>query len=247
MFGDEIKICEGSDSVVLLIHGILSGPQYFRRFLSAIPEGWSVYNILLDGHGGTVKDFSYTSMEKWKRQVDTRVAELCASYDRVVVIAHSMGTLLTIEAAPRYPQVKAMLLLDTPLKVWVRPTMMVRALKIAFGSIREEDPVEAATRDSVSVALTRRLWQYLGWVPRFWELLCLCRETRSKISQISVPCYAFHSREDELVSPKSARYFRHNPLICHEMLEASGHFYFPDEDMERIMKAIMCLFNDNSL
>ena len=238
MHQSEIKLCEGSDSAVLLIHGILSGPHCFHRFLPAVPEGWSVYNLLLDGHGGTVRDFSRTSMEKWKGQVEECMARLCARYDRVVVIAHSLGTLLAIGAAPRHPKVKAMLLLDAPLKVRVNPVMLLYSIRITFGRVREDDPRETAARDSVSVTLTRRLWQYLGWIPRFWELLCLCRETRSKAGEISVPCYAFHSGKDELVSPKSARYFRQNPLVRHEMLEHSGHFYFP---------AVRSLLHDKTL
>lgn len=236
-----IRAREGVDCVVLLIHGILSTPRFFDRFLSAIPQEWDVYNMLLDGHGGTVKDFSRTSMDRWKEQVEDRLTQLCARYKRVVVMGHSMGTLLSIGAAPRHPRVEAMLLLDVPLRVRVKWVMIPRALKAVFGSIDESDPVEAATRSCAGIRLTRRLWQYPGWIPRFLELLRLCRETREKVGDMAVPCHVFQSRLDELVSPRSSEYFGDNPHITHIMLEQSGHFYYPEEDMARIMTCAECL------
>lgn len=237
-----IKVAEGAVCAVLLVHGIVSTPRSFDPFLSAIPEGCTIYNMRLDGHGAGVKEFSRTSMDKWKRQVDGRLAELCAQYEHVVVIAHSLGTLLSIHAAARYPQVKAMLLLDVPLHVRVRLRMIPLALKAVFGRLDENDPREAALRDSVGLTLSRRLWQYLGWIPRFWELLCLCRQTREKVAQLEIPCTVLHSRKDELVSIRSAQYFRNKPNITHGVLESSGHFYFPDEDAEQIRTSINKLF-----
>lgn len=237
-----IKKQDGATCAVLFIHGILSTPRYFDRFLPAIPEGWDIYNILLDGHGGTVKDFSGTSMAKWKAQVKMRMSELCSRYRNVVVIAHSLGTLLTIGEAPRHPNIKAILLLDVPLNVRIKPVMAVQSLKAAFGTLDGNDPWESALGSFISIVLTRRLWQYLGWIPRFWELLCLCRQTREEIGNISVPCYVFLSRQDELVSMKSARYFQGHPTVTYEILEHSGHNYFPAEDLEKVLTTMKILF-----
>ena len=49
-----IRYLPGSDRAVLLIHGIAGTPAHFWQFLPLIPEDWSVYNVLLDGHGGEV-------------------------------------------------------------------------------------------------------------------------------------------------------------------------------------------------
>lgn len=232
------KICHGSHKAVLLIHGILGTPRHFDRFLDAIPDGWSVYNILLDGHGGTVGDFAKTSMEKWKQQVETRLTELCRQYAAVVVIAHSMGTLLSIEAVPRHPRVKAMILLDVPLIPHLTPAMAVRAIKVAYERIDETDPLETATRDATSIAADKRLWRYLSWIPRFLELFALCGQTRDRVPGISIPCYVFQSRKDELVSVRSSRFLEKEPGIRYEMLENSGHFYYPPEDLDRIRACI---------
>lgn len=233
-----IKTQDGAQCAVLFIHGILSTPRYFDHFLSAVPEGWDIYNILLDGHGGTVGDFSRTSMEKWQAQTAARLEELCLHYNKVVVAAHSLGTLLAINEVPRHPKVAALLLLDVPLVVRVKPTMMAQSLKAAFGKLDDSDPWEGALSQMVSITLTRRLWQYLGWVPRFWELLTLCRQTRDRVGAVTVPCHVFHARQDELVSMQSARYFQDRPNVTHEVLEHSGHNYISPEDGEKIKTAL---------
>lgn len=238
-----IKKQDGADCAVLFIHGILSTPRYFDPFLSAVPEGWDIYSILLDGHGGTVGDFSRTSMEKWQAQTAVRLEELCLHYNKVVVAAHSLGTLLAINEAPRHSNVAAMLLLDVPLVVRVKPSMTVQSLKAAFGKLNENDPWERALEERIGITLTRRLWQYLGWVPRFWELLTLCRQTRDRVGDITVPCHVFHARQDELVSMKSARYFQGRPNVTHEVLERSGHNYISPEDREKIKTALGRLLN----
>lgn len=69
MHEEYIRKIPGSKMAVLMIHGIAGTPDHFKPFVSLFPDDWSVYNILLDGHGGGVKDFSATSMEKWKKQV----------------------------------------------------------------------------------------------------------------------------------------------------------------------------------
>ena len=68
-----INIHEDSTTAILFIHGIVGTPNHFNDFIPLIPKTFSVYNMLLDGHGKGVKDFSKTSMEKWKIQVDSVV------------------------------------------------------------------------------------------------------------------------------------------------------------------------------
>ena len=65
-----IRVVEGSAMAVLIIHGIAGTPAHFRDLIPVIPENWSVYNILLDGHGKNVKDFGKSSMAKCIDQVN---------------------------------------------------------------------------------------------------------------------------------------------------------------------------------
>ena len=68
-----INIQEDATTAILYIHGIVGTPNHFNDFMPLIPKTFSVYNLLLDGHGKGVKDFSKTSMETWETQVASAV------------------------------------------------------------------------------------------------------------------------------------------------------------------------------
>lgn len=233
-----IRIVPGSTQAVLMIHGIVGTPRHFDCLLPYIPAHWSIHNILLDGHGGTVRDFSRSSMTKWKAQVRGELADLCGQYDQVVVIAHSMGTLLTIEAVSEFPQVKSLILLNVPLCPWVHPAMIPRSLKLCFGKIDRSNPKELALECASGVQVTWKLWQYLGFIPRYVELLILCKKTQNRISDITLPGHAFFSVLDELVSMRSHRFFIGHPTVQTHILANSGHFCYSDEDLPAIAAAV---------
>ena len=102
-------------TAVLLIHGIAGSPGHFRDLVPIIPQTFAVSNILLDGHNGTVRDFSSSSMEKWKTQFRNTLQNLCERYENVVIVAHSMGTLFAIQAAIERPEkIPHLFLLNVP-------------------------------------------------------------------------------------------------------------------------------------
>ena len=227
---------EHARKAVLMIHGICSTPRHFDWLLPSFDDSWAVYNILLDGHGGSVQDFAHSSMEIWKKQTRELLDELCRRYETVLLVGYSMGTLLHLHALPGHPQVKGMLLLNTPMRPWVTGRMILRSRRMTKGKIRKENPHEAACRDDVSISLTPPMMQYLGWLPRFWELLGLCRYGRRHAMDINIPCYAYFGRKDELVSIRSAKYFRGNPHVTTRIFDSAGHFWFSPEDKETVLQ-----------
>lgn len=229
-----IRKADGSDTAVLLIHGIVGTPRQFDCLLELFPENWSIYNILLDGHGGTVRDFSRTSMEKWKRQVRRQLEELCVSYEKVLIVGHSMGTLLAMESSAGCKQVKALFLMNVPLYPRLKLSMAVRSLGLALGLLGREDPLACAT----SISPDCRLWRYLGWVPRYLELFALCAQTRKNIAGLSIPAWAVQSAKDEMVSSRSDRYLKGHPMIRYVCLKNSGHFTYGPEDMDLIREML---------
>lgn len=226
-----IRLCPGSGKAVLMIHGIVGTPRHFDRFMDAIPSDWSIYNILLDGHGKTVKDFPKSSMDIWKKQVDIWLQKLCQEYDEVAIVAHSMGTLLSLEAAPRYPKVRHMFLLNVPLIPRVTGGMAIRSVKFALGRIDQEKPLEKAVLEGVGVMPDKHLWRYLSWIPRYLELFKLCKKIRLEMPETAKPCFAFQSVHDELVSPRTNPYLQNNPSVAYIELAGSTHCYYPETDV----------------
>ena len=229
-----------SKNAVLMVHGILGTPRHFDVFLPLIPGDWSVYNILLDGHGAKVTDFSRSSMKKWKAQTAARLDDLLKRYDRVILVAHSMGTLFSLqEAAARPEKIAGLFLLQTPL----RPRLKLRYA--CYSALMPLGIVPKAAVDMIrgsSITLSPWLWQYLGWIPRFAELFIECRRTRKMLDQVTVPCRVFQSAKDEMVSMRTCRDLSKHPRLSVTVLPDSGHFAYHGADLELLKTEFSKLF-----
>lgn len=229
----------GKDAV-LLIHGIAGSPGHFRNLLPVIPEEFSVYNILLDGHSGTVQNLSRSSMKKWKAQVQTTLRDLFIRHENVVIVAHSMGTLFAIQAAIDHPdKIPALFLLAVPTRPWVRCSTWITCLRVAFGKL--DSPAAQAMRDETALELTPKLWNYIGWAPRMLELLQECSRVRKIIPKLTVPTQTYQSSVDELVSIRSCGDLANHPCIANTILAHSGHFMYNLEDTRLLQTRLMAL------
>ena len=230
----------GSRKAVVMIHGILGTPDHFKDFIPLVPKDWSVYNILLDGHGKGVSDFSRSSMKKWKSQVTSLLDDVFARYDRVIILAHSMGTLFSIQESIRRPEkIDSLFLLQTPLRPWLKVRYACYAVVMPFG-ILPQAAVDMSR--GTSVGLDKRLWRYLGWVPRFLELFWECEQTRKILGEISVPCRIYQCGKDEMVSMRTCRDLEKHPHLQVKMLPDSGHFAYHGADRELLLAEFSALF-----
>ena len=229
------RLLSGAETAVLFVHGILGTPDHFIPFLSLVPPEDSVINLLLEGHGGSVRDFSAASMDRWKQQVCKALQTLRADHNRVVIAAHSMGTLLAIQEAVKEP-VAALFLLNVPLSVRPTPQLLPTVWAVCRSRSPLGDQRLLAARNACSIQQDPRFWRYLGWVPRYAELFSEIGRTRKLVQSLTVPCYAYFSLKDEMVSPKSAGFLAGNPFITVKTLAGSGHFYYTPEDL-RLLQA----------
>ena len=230
------RIIPDSNTVVLFIHGIQGSPDQFTPVYSAIPNSWSIVNLLLDGHGGTVKDFSRTSMSKWKAQINAETDALAAQYDKIVIVGHSMGTFFAIDTARRLPdKIKGLFLLCMPLSIQLTPRASINSMKVIFTSPPDRSHMAAAARAAYSIEPDKRLWRYIGWIPRYLELFREAKIQRRQIASLDAPCRVYQSAKDELVSQCSGRCIAENNSIILNELPGSSHSYFHPDDMTRMM------------
>lgn len=233
------RIVENSDTAILFIHGIVGTPNHFRTFVELVPEELTAYNLLLDGHGKGVRDFSRSSMKKWEIQVCRVVDELASKHDKIYIVAHSLGCLLALEQAVLNPKVSKLFLLAVPLKLSIKPGMFVNSLKVYLDKISPDDPVATAAKDCCGVTHSKNPFLYFGWIPRFLELFVKIRKTRKLVKLINIPCVAYQSTKDEMVSIRAKKILLENPLISVMELKQSGHYYYESQDFERLKNAFM--------
>ncbi|MBE6564746.1 MAG: alpha/beta fold hydrolase [Ruminococcaceae bacterium] len=230
MAHQEIKrIQQNASTAVLFVHGILGTPDHFRDLLPLLPEETSAWALLLDGHGKDAKAFAKSSMSVWEKQVKQAVEELAATHDRILIAAHSMGTLFAIDEALREPKITGLFLLAVPLYITLKPRAVRNSLKVCFHRV-DHDPYALAAERACSVAIGKNPLACLGWLPRFCELLSKAKRTRPLIERLQTRCTVYHSQNDELVSARSLKHLLENDRISVCILPNSGHYAYAESD-----------------
>ena len=218
---------------VVFFFFLLGSPTFFDFLTPLISYDISYYSILLDGHGGKVQDFSKTSMKKRKQNVSDLIEYLISKRQKIIFVGHSMGTLLGIKEAVKHKEIEHLILLNPPLVAHYPLSTILDNLKAIYTD--SNDPKIVAIKESSSVTLSKNLFLYLGWIPRFIELLKFIKESRTTLKNLTTPTIAFHSLNDELVSNKSKDYLDENKNIKVLLLN-SGHYYYEESDKNLIIK-----------
>lgn len=228
------RIVPGAKKAVLFVHGIVSTPRFFDDFAAIVPEDWSVHNILLPGHGGTVPDFGRHSAKEWTAHVHACLAELRATHEQVYLVGHSLGTLLLIREAVRDDtRVAGMLLLCVPLRIWVKPSALIRSALKGLGLTDS-----AELRTSYGIEQDARVWRYARWIPRYLELFRESAAARREVSQVTVPTIAYMAEKDELVSLRGAKLMAGSSAIEVRYLPDSHHHEFAPQDKAALLNAL---------
>lgn len=226
---------------VLFIHGICGTPEHFRAVISLeplVPQRWSVVNLCLPGHGGSVEEFAHSSRAAWESHAQAAFQRLAREHERIYLVGHSMGTLLCLLLAAEYPEkVGGVFLLNVPMVPFVRPRAVSACLRLCFGKLRKDNPRDMALLAACGITSTRKLWKYIPWIPRFLDLLVLIGKTRKGLGCISVTGQVWQSCRDELVANGSAGILREKTSLPVVEMEDSGHFYYTPEDAQRIRTA----------
>lgn len=98
--GAEPFYLRGGETGVLLIHGFTGSPAellFLGKFLNC--AGFTVLCVRLSGHGIDEKTLSRTTCEDWFNSVLDGYALLKSSCEKIFVVGHSMGALLSLKLA----------------------------------------------------------------------------------------------------------------------------------------------------
>ncbi len=223
-------ILPNSDTVIVFIHGILGTPNHFSEFEKKVPNGWSICNILLKGHGGSVKEFSKASMQDWKNQVINEVKNLTKNFDKIYLVAHSMGCLFSLYISDMFPnKIKGLFFLAPPLRITLRIPIVITSAKIIF-EIECSDKSTLAAKKAYSINREKNVLKYIAWIPNFLSLFIESIKGRKYAKSLQTPCKIYMSKKDELVLLSSANYFEGNATTSIKILENSQHFYYEEKD-----------------
>jgi carboxylesterase len=242
LYGKEFTLGHGNKAC-LLIHGFGCGPIQMRELAENLCRwGLTARGILLPGHCGNAGGISPHAHYDWKEKVESEYCQLKTKYRDVVIIGFSLGALLTLQLASKYP-IEQIILMGTPLFI-----------------IREYLPIHSLIRICKNFMKRVKTWkrrcymeseEYTGYlhqpVDTYFSIQALYGLTEIitavdlGLKDVKSPALIIHSKKDLIADPASASYvMKHlgsdNKRLV--WLERSHHLMMYDDEKNVIFSAI---------
>ncbi|MDR0916619.1 MAG: alpha/beta fold hydrolase [Oscillospiraceae bacterium] len=245
------------EPLVVFIHGFMGSPDQFSQLRDDSARlGASTLTILLPGHGGTARDFVTHGVRDWERHLYNQLSQYSQGFERVYLVGHSMGGLLSLlaSAKPRH-HIRGVMLLSTPLRVNIfNPHANIFRLKLLRALVNaqigrgDSTPLDDAAvlhvyETALSVGKPRGLYGIAFLRPAF-EFERLVIKARRNLAAVTVPCVLVHSRADETAHFSSADDLYRglaNAAKTRIVLDRSSHSYYDADEREIVKTALKAM------
>ncbi|WP_455539125.1 alpha/beta hydrolase [Terrisporobacter sp.] len=222
-----------SNTIIIFVHGIVEGPDQFKSFAKEIEDDYSYSAVLLNGHGTSGRNFVRSNKEKWIETVEREILKYKDNYENIILVGHSMGSLISILLSLKYTdKVKGLILIATPLKVFVKWRIVISSIRYIF---KKEENNKLAKEIAKMVSIDRcSLFTYTKWAFKYMDLFYLIYITKKHLNEIKVPTLIIQSESDELVSYKSLNIFKNKLKNKYKIfkLKNSGHFCYQENELK---------------
>lgn len=255
----------GGEHAVLLIHGLQSSPAELLPLAKRLQQaGYTVHLPHIAGygfiHGDTPR--SVTHWQDWHAKALEEFRMLKKQHKTVAVGGLCIGGTLSLSiAAELGDEVAALTLLSTTLwydgwaMPWYRPLRYLGYLWPIrnWYTYKESEPFglkneqlrkwvarEMAHKDASMVGASRLN------LPAIQEAERMISSVKRSLPRITVPTIIIHAVEDEVASPRSARYIAENigaKMVESVMLHNSYHMITVDNDREQVATDTLRFFD----
>lgn len=228
---------------IVMIHGFMENSSQFDRLAQALAgPGRACIRVVLPGHEADIREFRRNGRRQWRTHVRQTVGQICRRYDRVLLIGHSMGGLLALDAAEVCP-VLGVVAVGFPL--FARITWRaIRYRAAMLGRPKGGDGPEIAAVRAYCGVGGITVWNVLSLIPNTVGLLQEMAAGRKKLSGAKTPLTVVNSDNDEIVSRRSAAFVeKHLPTAKVLRLNRASHFHYPEEELQEIVRcaeAFLC-------
>lgn len=238
----------------LLIHGLGGTPIEMRYVAQGLARaGHTAHVPQLAGHCGTAEELNATCWEDWYATVEEEHQRMTEHCHTIVVCGLSMGAVLAVHHAARYPREVSAMGLYAPtlwLDGWGIPwysnffKLVTQKWFADYFKFEERDPygvkdprlralVEQAVKSGDSSkagidALPGGLMLELRW---------LIRQVKREVTSVSQPALIVHPREDDRASLRNLNYLQSNlaGLVETVVLDDSYHVVTLDRQRQIVV------------
>ncbi|XOU94070.1 MAG: alpha/beta hydrolase [Candidatus Kerfeldbacteria bacterium] len=229
---------------VLLIHGFTS----FRASLEILIPELDKKNIpwhypILAGHNTKPEDLEGKTWEHWQKDVEDGLNYLLPICEQIIIIGLSMGALLSLELAAKYPdKIKSLILLSPALK-FKNPLAKYTSQVTKY--IKKVPGINLFRFSTIKLAESQKGY---SWFPlkTFHQYWLRTQHFDSVLEKIVQPTTIFHSKKDRLADPAGAEYI-YNKIKAKDKqiiwLKKSGHEVLLDTETQEIVTKISSLIN----
>jgi carboxylesterase len=235
---------EGGKTGILLIHGYAASSLTFKPLAYALNQsGYTVYCVLLPGHGTNIKDLDKTKKEDYYKFIDKAYKKFAKKVDHVYVAGHSLGSLLAIRLSAKY-RIDGVILLSPPLLV------------LKEGMSKEQIGETTALLGKILQTLPRPNPAYIGEMDYFEKygvysefsskslgvLVEVIQDSREILNKVDDPLLVMLGSHDPLVDLRTGEYVLKSVKSATKsivIIESIGHRYFLGEKMPVVLRKIV--------
>lgn len=204
----------------LLLHGFTGGPYEVEPLARALEaSGWHCRVPRLPGHDEGLAGLPEASCEMWLEAAAQEAEQLAQEYGGFDLVGFSMGGMLGIHLAARYP-VRKLALLGAA-AIYVSPGRMVRNMWHTRGEDRSMLQFKMKQTPAKAVL----------------QFMRLVHQVRPDIPRVTVPALVVQGLRDPIVHPVSARYLAKRLPCVEETVyyPRSRHLLCLDEDADQVI------------
>ncbi|UJS17224.1 MAG: alpha/beta hydrolase [Candidatus Jettenia sp.] len=242
IYGAEFTLRNGKPAC-LLIHGLCSGPILMRELGEYLyKDGHTARGILLPGHCMNMGGLSSESHYNWSEKVESEYHKLTDTYKEVVVIGFSLGALLTLQLAVKYP-IKKMVLMGIPIflvREYLPMNSLIKLCKNFTQKVRTWRRKCYMESEAYSGYLYHPVDTYYS-LQAVDDILNIIETIKPRLKDIKSPALVIHSQKDGVAAPASARYVLKNLGSANKQLvwlNQSHHYMLSGGEKSIIFDAI---------
>ena len=236
------------DKGVLLVHGWTSTPYEVRRLGKFLNEnGYTVYGLMLTGHGTVPKDLEDVEYTEWIKDIKEGYDKLKLTCSKVYVGGTSIGANLALILAEQEKDLSGIILMATPYKMRMEKAALFFAKLLLHLKKKYRKKFYPPTF-GVATTITRLISYQSYPVQSVLEAFKLVQEARKNLGGVKQPCLLLQSTHDHIVSKNSMEKIYEqigSEIKKKSYIEKAYHTFISDIKNEHVFEEILDFIEKN--